>query len=234
MRAAQPMQRTSLDQLESHPMTLHRRHLLALAPYTWLLPTGVFAAGDHGEGPYDTLKQPFPTNTPGKIEVLEFLWFGCPHCAKIDPYIEVWEKTLPANVVFRREHIVWDGRAATAAHAKLFATLRAMGVLAQQQPAAFVAVHRDRMDLTKESVVFDWAAQRGLDRAAFESTYKSFGVSTQVTRMRELTKTYGVEGVPMFFVNGKYSTEPHRAGGETQLLQLIDRLVAMESGQPAR
>src|SRR3546814_4624875 len=51
--------------------------------------------------PYTTLfRSPAqPTNTPGKIEVLEFFAYTCPHCSAIEPLVEKWEKTLPPSVV---------------------------------------------------------------------------------------------------------------------------------------
>lgn len=205
-----------------------RRVIVTAAALSGALPTLAFAAGEHGDGPFDTLQRPLPTSTPGKVEVIEFLWYGCPHCAKVEPYVQAWEKQLPPDVAFRREHVVWEGRPDTVAHARLFATLRTMELLAAHQQAVFDAVHGQRLDFRREAVLLDWAAQRGIDRAAFDTMLKSFGIQSQVQRLRALTAGYKVEGVPMFFVNGRYVTEPHRAGGEAQVLQVVDRLVAQE------
>lgn len=209
-------------------MTLTRRHLNVALSSSLLTPPLAMAAGEHGDGPFSTLERPFPTATPGKVEVIEFLWYGCPHCAKVEPYVEAWSRQLPADVVFRREHIVWEARPETVAHARLFATLRTMDILEKHQQAVFDAVHKDRVDFRKEAALADWAARRGIDRAEFDSMIKSFGIATQVTRLKTQTNTYKVEGVPTFIVNGKYITEPHRAGGEQQVLAVIDRLVAQE------
>jgi thiol:disulfide interchange protein DsbA len=187
------------------------------------------AAGDHGsEGPFSTLQRQLPTDAPGKVEVIEFFWYGCPHCAKIEPFIEAWEKKLPPDVAFRREHVVWSARPETAVHARIFATLRTMGLVAQHQQSVFDAVHKERIDFRNEKALADWLDRRGIERSGFEGMYKSFGVQSQVARMKAMTGTYGVEGVPLFFVNGKYSTEPHRAGGERQVVDLIDQLIARE------
>jgi protein dithiol oxidoreductase (disulfide-forming) len=209
-------------------MNLDRRLLNAALPLVLLLPTVTQAAGDHGDGPFSKLDRTHPTAWPGKIEVLEFLWYGCPHCAKLEPYVEAWSKRQPADVVFRREHIVWDARPDSVVHARIFATLKAMELIDAHQQAVFDAVHRDRVDFRKEAALADWVGKRGIDKAAFESTYKSFGVQTMVLRMKAMTNTYKVEGVPTFFINGKYTTEPHRAGGEQQVLAVIDQLVAQE------
>src|SRR5579859_6502975 len=45
--------------------------------------------------------QPVSTK-PGQIEVLDFFWYGCPHCNALEPYLESWERSKPANVVLVR------------------------------------------------------------------------------------------------------------------------------------
>lgn len=192
-------------------------------------PLALMAAADHGaDEPFGKLDPPVPTDAAGKIEVIEFFWYGCPHCAKVEPFVEAWEKQLPADVVFRREHIVWPGRPETQTHAQIFATLRAMDIVGAHQQAVFDAVHKERFDFRVHQAGADWAARRGIDRAQFDSMFKSFNVNTQVARMKSLTNTYKIEGVPTFVINGKYVTEPHRAGGERQVFDVIDRLVAQE------
>lgn len=213
---------------------MNRRRATTALPLALLVPPFTQAAGDHGDGPFSELPRPFPTNAPGKIEVLEFLWYGCPHCAKLEPYVEAWLKRLPTDVVFRREHIVWDGRPDSLVHARLFATLKALDLLGTHQQAVFDAVHKSRIDFRKDTAMAEWVATRGIDRSLFDSTFKSFGVQTMVARMKAMTNTYKVEGVPTFFINGKYTTEPHRAGGEEQVLAIIDKLVAQERARTNR
>ena len=70
------------------------------------------------EGPeFSRLQNPQPTDSPGKIEVIEFFWYGCPHCFNLEPAVDAWEKRLPKDVAFRREHVIWDGRTETETHA---------------------------------------------------------------------------------------------------------------------
>lgn len=194
-----------------------------------LAPPSLRAANDHGaDGPYSKLQYPLPPADARKIEVIEFLWYGCPHCAKVEPYVEAWEKRLPADVAFRREHIVWEARPETVVHASIFATLRTMGLLAAHQQAVFDAVHKERLDFRDGKVLADWVVRRGIEQGRFEGMLKSFGVQSQVTRMKSMTLEYRIEGVPTFIVNGRYTTEPHRAGGERQVLEVIDKLVQAE------
>lgn len=210
-------------------MNSRRRRMNMFVTLNLLLPAAALAAADHGaEGPFGKLDRPFPTDAPDKIEVIEFLWYGCPHCAQVEPYVEAWKKKLPADVVFRREHIVWEARPDTVTHARLFATLKAMNLLNAHHQAVFDAVQKERVDFKKETALVAWLGKRGIDRAAFDSAYKSFGVQTLFVRLKSLTNTYRVDGVPTFFINGKYTTEPHRAGGEQQVLAVVDKLIAEE------
>ena len=177
---------------------------------------------------YGELNPPQPVETPGKIEVIEFFWYGCPHCNKLEPAVEAWEKRLPKDVVLRREHVVWAGRSDIEGHARLFITLRAMGLLAKHHQAVFEAMHVEKQKLRGDAEIFAWAAKRGIDRAKFEATYKSFGVGAQVGRARDLTQAYGVDGVPTFAVNGKYTTSLSGAHSEERLFEIINKFVAGE------
>jgi len=214
------------------PVTTHyylTRALLALA-LALNAPFGIADADHSKDGPIEKLARPMPVQDKGKIEVIEFFWYGCPHCNELEPAVEAWEKTLPKDVAFRREHVLWEGRRETRGHAKLFATLRAMGLLAEHQRAVFEAVHAKGLKLHDEKVALDWAAKRGIDRAKFESTYKSFGVDAQVGRAKKMTDDYRIDGVPKFVVNGKYVTSPHQAGTEQKMFAAINGLVKQERG----
>ena len=181
------------------------------------------------EGPeFSRLATPQPTESAGKIEVIEFFWYGCPHCDSIEPRVEAWQKRLPKDVVFRREHVLWGGRSDMEGHAKLFATLRTMGLLEKHHRAAFDAIHRSKVELRKEAALLDWVVKQGIDRAKFEATYKSFGVNAQMGRAKTLTQNYGVAGVPTFVINGQYVTSLSSAHGEERLFAVIDKLVAEE------
>ena len=174
------------------------------------------------------LPQPQPVDTPGKIEAIEFFWYGCPHCNALEAGVDAWAKKLPKDVAFRKEHVVWPGRSDIEAHARLFITLRAMGLLDQHHRAVFDALHKEKASLRTEKEVADWAAKRGIDRAKFEATWKSFGVNAQLARARDLTNRFEADGVPSFGVNGKYYTSLGGTRSEKRLFEVLDKLVADE------
>lgn len=177
---------------------------------------------------YTRLKTPQPIS-PGKIEVIEFFWYGCPHCYMIEPYVEAWAKKLPPDVTFKREHIIWPGRPDLIPHAKIYYTLHAMALDNKYQLATFKAVQRDRVELRREDTLFEWVKQQGLDIKKFKDTYASFAVQSHIARMQDMTKRYQIEAVPAFIVNGKYLTSPAQIGKEDGLItKVLDELIDVE------
>ncbi|SFN81258.1 thiol:disulfide interchange protein DsbA [Formivibrio citricus] len=178
---------------------------------------------------YKLLSPARQVEVPGKIEVIEFFWYGCPHCKTIEPFVDTWAKKLPKDVNFRRVHVVWQGRNDIEAHAKLFAALQAMGQDARLQNAIFKAVQQDRIELRRESTLFDWLKKQGVDVNQFKSHYGSFTGNIALKKMEQTTQNYGIDGVPVFVVNGKYMTSPAILGKEdATLTRVLDELIAKE------
>ena len=175
---------------------------------------------------YRSLKAPAPTDAePGKIEVVEFFWFGCPHCYSLEPVIDAWAKKLPSDVVFRRQHVPFR----EVKHQQLFFTLQAIGQDNEKvMNAVFNAIHQQRkrmLDLKEMTTVL---APFGVDAKAFTETFNSFGVRTRQQRANKLADAYDIDGVPALGVNGKYLTAPSLAGSNEAALRVVDELIARE------
>jgi len=172
---------------------------------------------------YDLISPPQPTEK-GKVEVIEFFSYMCPHCDNIDPVVNKWTKTLAKDVLFQRLPVVF--RPQWEAPARLYYTLDAMGELEKLHPAAFSAIHRERADLMNEAGVTNWAVQKGLDRKKFADTYNSFAVQSKAQGSKQKQGAYGIPGVPSFVVAGRYRTPDNFPGSHDELLKLVDGLVA--------
>lgn len=201
---------------------------LAQMPAQDRLPGGRWQAGKN----YTVLVPAQPTNVgPGKIEVIEVFWYGCPHCYELDPYLESWRKNKPANVEFVRLPVTWSG--GHKAHARLFYTLQALK-REDLHTKVLDTIHRQHnmLALNDEKASLDgqveWAKQNGIDPKQFADAWNSMWVSTKVRQADELIRRYQIEGVPHMIVNGKYSFDVGTAGGHTQLLSLINDLAAAE------
>jgi thiol:disulfide interchange protein DsbA len=174
---------------------------------------------------YVRLKNPVPVDSGKKIEVLEFFSYGCPHCKDLDPELQAWEKSLPADVEFKRVPVDF-GREQWANLGKVYYTLDAMGVLAKYSPLVFDALHGKGTQLYNDKTFFDWAAAQGLDRKKVEETYASFGVTSKMNRAKQIAKTYSVQSVPMIVVDGKFVTAPDKVGSHQATPAAINALVA--------
>ena len=200
---------------------------LAATPILGLAPGALLAQPTPDEGiDYRRLKDPVSTiAAPGKIEVLEFFWYACPHCDQLEPHLARWKSSLPVHVEFRKVHVAFRGDN----HQRIFYTLEAMDRADALGPKVFDAIHRDGNPLATAKEAFAWAKAVGLDAAKFEATWSSFAVQSQQKRAEALINAYSVQGVPMFAVHGKYMTSPAMVGGShARALQVVDYLVAQE------
>lgn len=197
----------------------------ALAAVSFL-PRLVRAQPEPDEGiDYRQLREPVSTQTPSKIEVIEFFWYACPHCYHLEPHLKTWQSKLPSYVDFKKVHVAFRGDT----HQKIFYTLQALGRAEELGPKVFDAIHQRGNAMAMLMEVSEWAKAQGLDVAKFESTWNSFAVQTQQKRANALVSAYKIEGVPMFAVNGKYVTSPAMVGGShARALQVVDFLVARE------
>lgn len=176
---------------------------------------------------YSPVNPAQPSDTPGKVEVLEFFAYSCPHCATMEPMVEKWSKTLPENVVLRRVPVAFNNNMSD--FQRLFYVLESLGRL-DLHPKVFHALHTERKRLNSVAAIGDWLATQGIDKATYESTAKSFGVTSKVARANELTKSYDVQGTPTLGIAGKYTTSPSMTGSYegtlTQARQLLDDVLA--------
>ena len=176
---------------------------------------------------------------PGRIEVIEVFWYACPHCYAIEPYLNSWLKTKPANVDFVRVPVVWQE--VHRAHARLFYTLQALGKEDALHAKVLSAIFDQKNELfvpgdaaATQAAQVAFAKANGISEADFLKAYNSFSVQNGLRKAEDIETRYLVDSVPRFIVNGKYSTDVAMAGGgkqegaEDKLFALIDDLVASE------
>ncbi len=190
---------------------------------------GSFAAGKD----YIVLGKPAPVDAPaGKVEVVEFFWYGCPHCYAFEPAIEAWAKQLPADVAFRKVHVAF--RANVKIHQRMFFALEALGKEAATRPAIFNAMHQQGLALDDAKSQAKFLSPMGIDPAKYQEAYNSFGVVTKCQQAEKLSEAYRIDGVPSIGIGGRFLTSPsiatagqrvpeHESGARA--LQITDFLV---------
>ena len=175
---------------------------------------------------YTELKPPLPVEAEGKIEVLEFFWYGCIHCYNLEPVLEPWLKKLPAEARFRRVPAIFNDR--WAHDATIYYTFEVFGVLDKLHRPFFDAIHRDRLRTDDPKALAEWLQKQGLNPQKFTETMKSFGVQSKTRRAAMLTSAYKIDGTPAMAVHGRYtvSTEQGRTfGGMLESVSgLVDQL----------
>ena len=179
---------------------------------------------------YKRLKTPVPTQVgPGKIEVVELFWYGCPHCFRLEPDLKKWLKNKPKNVEFIRIPAIFNKT--WELHAKAYYTAEFLGVLDKIHKPFFDAIHLKKQRLNTAAAVKKFFLQHGVSEKDFDGVFNSFGVDAKVRRAKELSRQYGISGVPALVVNGKYLTDGPMAGGRKGMIEVLNYLIKMESGK---
>jgi thiol:disulfide interchange protein DsbA len=180
---------------------------------------------------YDLVNPPQPTADPTKIEVLEFFWYGCPHCYHFEPDLNAWLKKKPESVLFIRQPAVFNAH--WAAHAKAFFTAEALGVLDKLHADFYDAIQNKKQALETEDDLAKFFKEHGIAEAEFRKTYKSFAVDAKTRQAEGLAAKYGVTGTPSLVINGKYVVSPGKAKSFARMIEITDALIKEES-HPSR
>lgn len=175
---------------------------------------------------YVELNNPVPVAEPGKIEVVEMFWYGCPHCYQFEPTINPWIEKLPSDVDFKRIPAMFGG--IWNAHGQMFLALESMNVEKKVHDAIFNAYHREGKKLDTPEKMAEFLEGQGVDKEAFLKAYNSFGVKSRAEQAKKLAMAYQITGVPVMIVNGKYRFDIGSAGGPQRALEVADYLIEKE------
>ncbi len=210
-------------------MSLTRRafnRLLLAGPFLALY-QGTAQAANLVEGrDYERIQPPQANGTPGRIQVLEFFSYGCPHCKDFHPLVKAWVEKLPRDVEFQRVPVTF-GRTAWANLARLFYSLEAMGELSRLDDAVFRAIHDERVHLFTPEAITAWVQRMGVDGQRFRTVFESFGVGARVARSEQMERQYRVRSVPRLTVAGRYVVTGQAARSQAELLTITDGLIDM-------
>ncbi len=180
--------------------------------------------GEH----YELIVPPLPGGIDGRVEVVELFWYGCPHCDRIDPLISDWSQNKKADYIDFSHLPAIFNNPDWHLHATAFYVAKSLGVDKKIHKPFFDALHRQRRPLKSVDQLADFFADYGVDKKKFKRAFKSFSVKAKVSRAADLTKKYGISGVPVVIVDGKYRVDGPMAGSYENLLRIVDFLAAKE------
>ncbi|ESS69687.1 thiol:disulfide interchange protein DsbA [Methyloglobulus morosus KoM1] len=193
---------------------------------------GLSNAEEQSSTGYEAVSPPQPTTNPAKVEVIEFFWYGCPHCYSFEPSLSKWLKTKPANVEFIRIPAVFSEE--WGKHAKAYFTAEALGVIDAVHGDLFDGIQQAKQagkhELETEDQLAKFFVAHGVKEADFREAYNSFMVDSKMRQAPALAAKYGITGVPAIIVNGKYRTNGTLAGSQEKMIDVINTLIKKESG----
>jgi thiol:disulfide interchange protein DsbA len=193
------------------------RTLAALLAAVSLAP----AALAQQQAPFLHINPPIATDTAGKIEVVEFFWYECPHCFELEPLLEKWVPKLGKDVQFKRVPATFNDRWRISA--RVFYALESMGIEDQLHKPLMDAIHKDRLRITDDRQLAEWLGQQKVDVAKFQAALKSFAVESRLKRADQLVRDAKIDGVPALMVNGRYLVTA--GGGSQRMIDTADALV---------
>ena len=207
------------------------KQLAGVAGLGLALPRLSLAADQQG---FIVLEPPIPTDVAkGKVEMLEFFHYGCPHCRHFDPMMAEWLKHAPADLQFKRVPVIW-GNPQLKALAQFYYTEVLTGTVDKLHPQVFAALQDDKVPLNTAEGVQDWVASKGVDAKSFMEVYHSFSVAAQVQRANQLGAEYKIQGVPTLAIDGKFVTSAAMTGSHEAALKMADQLIVRARKEQSR
>lgn len=208
-------------------MKLQRREFSRLAAGAALASTALMGATAQAQAKkpvagkdYQVLEQRASVEAPaGKVEVVEFFSYMCPHCRAFEPTFSEWTKRAPKDAVIRRIPVSFLANAPVLQ--RLYYSLEALNLVDKLHAAVFAAVHEERRTFPDANAAADWVATKGVDRSKFLEHFNSFTVASKASKASQLTNTYKIDGVPALGVAGRFLI-----GGNVAGLQVVEALVA--------
>jgi thiol:disulfide interchange protein DsbA len=178
---------------------------------------------------YEELSTVQPVQEANKVEVIEFFWYGCPHCYTFEPKLHKWEQSLPENVHFIRQPAIFSDL--WGKHAKAYFTAEALNVVDKVHADFFDVIQNKKQKLETEDQLAKFFVAHGVDESKFRETFNSFLIDARMRQGRAISPRYGITGVPAIVVNGKYKITARLAGSHDKMIEVMNKLIAQESAK---
>jgi thiol:disulfide interchange protein DsbA len=173
---------------------------------------------------YLSLDKRVPTDVgAGKIELIEFFWYSCPHCNSFEPQFAAWLKAAPKDVVVQRVPVRF--RDDFEAQQRAYYVFESLNMVDAMHGKLFHAIHNERQQLNTSQALAAWANKNGLPEKKFLDTFNSFGVASKARRATQLQDAFKVQGVPALGIAGRFYTDGSLTQTMDRALQVADYLI---------
>ena len=194
--------------------------------------SGMVNAETYEEGKHYKRVDQARTIDGDKVEVLEFFWYGCPHCYKFEPSINKWKQNKPGNVEFVRVPATFQPL--WVLHARAYYALQMLGVGEDIHLKFFSEIHNSKNYMKTLDALTEFVQKQGVDKSEFVDAMNSFTVETQVRKATKLVTDYSLSGVPAVAVNGKYLISASMAGSYDNMIKIMNYLIEKETTKAAQ
>ncbi len=173
--------------------------------------------------------QPQPAMASGdEVEVIEFFWYGCPHCSEFEPVVKAWAARQPEQVRFMQMPVFFGGAADM--HAQVYYALESIGELERLHKPLFDAIHVAKRKLRSRAEVDEFLRENGVDMDKFGAAMGSFAVAAKANRARALMRRYGIRSVPAIVIDGRYRSGTGFSSYQ-EITEVVDHVVAKVMAQ---
>ncbi len=179
------------------------------------------AAAGYSEGKdYAVLAEPVRPADASKIEVAEAFSFLCPHCHKFEPLLQAWTKKQPADVVVVQTHASFNHN--WPIYQRGFYTMVSLGVKDKAQEGVFNSIYVAKKELLTAEAWADFLSLYGVDKQKTISTFKSFGVNSQIKQADNRVRDFKIASTPTIIVDGRFRVT---ASNHEEMLKVAQFLV---------
>lgn len=172
-----------------------------------------------------------PVETGSLIEVIDFFWYGCPYCDRLQPALEAWHRRKPADVALRRVPAILND--SWKPHARIYYTLESLNQAERLHLRVYHGYHVEKLHMSKPDVMVEWAVRQGIERQRWLDAFYSQEVDEKVERARMLTRAYTVAGTPTLVVDGRYLTSGNLAPSLEGMITVLEDMIRLARGSRA-
>lgn len=164
-----------------------------------------------------------------KVTVTEFFSYGCPWCYRVEPRLQQWVNQQAGHIRFQRVPVVFNKD--WSYYAKAYYTGNLLGLGNKFDESLFKAIQVDKKNLNNDTQMINFLTQQGISKDNAESALlHSTTIDLKMANANQLMGQYHVNAVPALIINGHYKVDLQMAQSLDRLFQIMDFLVAQDSG----